>query len=137
MEQLSPEPEGRLKVLVCDASAYRSNSFRLARKDQDPFFEVKLLSARAEAEKALKEQSWDLVFLSGYMGNWNAPYELKEDLDQAFRAKRIRGVVVYNPVRHEGREFCKQLAGRGIPVVYYPFDSQKPSSHFKVDWKES
>lgn len=123
-EEQSLNPGELFRILVLDASEFRTTSLKI----QGGSHLIRHISTREEGAKALLE-SWDVALHSGFLGNWNEPYQLQEELSAAAKAKRLRGVIVYNPLKSEGRALTAMLLALNVPTVYMPYDFSNPSSH--------
>lgn len=120
-----------LTVLVSDSSQYRSP---IVLKGGGCF--VRHSYSLRDTIENLDTRSWDIVFSSGYHGDWHNWLELVEPLAKAYEAKRIRLVIHFNPILKEGREFCQKLSEKGVPVRYIPWDYKNPSVHKEVNWRD-
>jgi hypothetical protein len=118
-----------LRIVLADASTERICNFHLRGEG----YHLRIARTSEKLEETLKLESWDLVLHSCHLGDWGAKAEdLAKPLVEAFKAKRLRGVICTSTIDTDARKFIAALRAEGIPSIYVPYSYQTPGNHVKV-----
>jgi hypothetical protein len=113
-------------ILYLDARADRRTLFRVS---GGSCF-VRYCDTLTDSRRVLNGVSkWDVVFYSGYLGDWEQDNWLVPDLVDAYKAGKIRAVILFSPIEKSGLEALRGLKKANVPAIYAPFNFMHPEQH--------
>jgi hypothetical protein len=122
--------ESLFKILVADASTERTNRFSI-RAAGKPFW-LSIVKDEPALENSFKATSWDVLFISLYLGATKHMNTIPVLLE-AYEAKKLKAVICYSPVPNQAREYMTALKRLGIPARWYPYNYNDPGKHEAVE----
>lgn len=133
----SPE-EKSFNVLVADGQTTRANSFRLLARGKPFNLQFAYTWHRfSDLLAAPPVGGWDLLYTSGYLGEWGKHFDMVLPIATAFKQKRLRGVILNSPVDEIGSVMLHSLKAHHVPVAWYPYDSLNPRNRVRKEAPKS